>query len=307
MQIIHEPDVEKRIIRQATIALGTFDGLHLGHQSIIKAAVQLAKETNGPAMVFTFSSHPAQTLDPLHCPPMLLSQRDKIALLSDWGVDVLCQVPFSETFSQLSPEAFINFLQERFSPTTIVVGRNYTYGRCGAGNQVTLQQAGQERHFRVVVKDLVVKDGKPASSTAIRELLKEGAVAQAARLLGRNYHLAGVVVNGDGRGRKLGFPTANLEVEEPLLLPGDGVYAVYMMVHGCRVLGMASIGSNPTFGDGPRRLEIHLFNWRDDLYNCQVSVQFAARLRDMIHFPSAEMLVAQLEKDRLAAKKALLS
>ena len=305
MQIIHELDAEKNIVRQATIALGTFDGLHLGHQDIIKSAVQLAEEMKGPSLVFTFSSHPAQTLDPQHCPAMLLSHRDKIALLVEWGVDILCEVAFSETFSRLSPEAFIAFLQEKFSPAAIVVGRNYTYGRFGAGNQYALQQAGQEHHFRVIVKDLVAKDGKTASSTVIRELLKEGAVAQAARLLGRNYHLAGIVVNGDGRGRKLGFPTANVEIFESLLLPGDGVYAVYMIVHGCRILGMASIGSNPTFGVGKRRFEIHLFDWRDDLYNCQVVVHFAARLRDMIQFPSAEMLVTQLEKDRSAAKKAL--
>ncbi len=305
MRIINELDAQSGSIRQATIALGTFDGLHLGHQSIIKTAVELAKTIGGPSLVFTFSSHPAQTLDPLNCPPMLLSQPDKEALLSEWGVDILCQVPFSTDFSRLTPEEFISFLIRQFSPAAVVVGSNYTYGRFGAGNQDTLRQAGEQNHFRVVVKELVVQDGRTASSTAIRELVKLGDVRGAAHLLGRKYHLLGVVINGDGRGRQLGFPTANIQVPERLLLPGDGVYAVNLIIDGRRIDGMASIGCNPTFRVDQRRFEIHLFDWQEDLYGRQITIQFVARLRDMIRFSSAERLVAQLEADRRAAQAAL--
>ena len=305
MKIIHELDAGTSTIQQATVALGTFDGLHLGHQSIIKTAVQLAKKNGGPSLVFTFSSHPAQTLDPLHCPPMLLSQQEKIALLAEWGVDVLCQVPFSPAFSRLTPEEFVAFLRKQFSPAAVVVGSNYTYGRFGAGNPDALRQAGRENNFQVVVKELVVQNGQTTSSTAIRELIKAGDVGRAARLLGRVYHLPGTVVNGDGRGRQLGFPTANIQVVEPLLLPGDGVYAVNMVVQGRRVPGMASIGNNPTFDVGRRRFEIHLFDWQTDLYGQHVIVQFVERLRDMICFSSAEALVVQLHADQQAAKTAL--
>ena len=301
MRTINDLDAGSGGIRQATIALGTFDGLHLGHQSIIKTAVELAKTLGGPSLVFTFSSHPAQTLDPANCPPMLLSQPDKEALLAAWGVDILCQVPFSTAFARLSPEAFIDFLIKQFAPAAVVVGSNYTYGRFGAGNQRTLQQAGLENRFQVVVKDLVEQDGRTASSTAIRELVKHGDVRGAAQLLGRMYHLLGVVVNGDGRGRQLGFPTANLQVPERLLLPGDGVYAVNLTIAGRRVHGMASIGCTPTFRVEQRRFEIHLFDWQEELYGQQVAVEFVARLRDMIRFSSAEALVSQLEADRQAA------
>ena len=306
MQIIQELNADSTQVERATIALGTFDGLHLGHQSIIRTAVRLARQTGGPATVFTFSSHPAQTLDPLHCPPMLLSYEDKVSLLADWGVDILCQVPFSEAFSQLSPENFIAFLQTHFAPTAVVVGSNYTYGRFGSGTCRSLQLAGLENDFRVVVKELVVQNGQTASSTTIRELIAAGRVKTAAALLGRQYHLTGQVVNGDGRGRQLGFPTANVVVPENLLLPGDGVYAVNIVACGKRMAGMASIGSNPTFDIGERRFEIHLLDWEGDLYGCRIVVQFVERLRDMIRFSSPEDLVAQLETDRLQVK-ALLS
>ena len=299
MKIIHnfyEPEI---VAGPSVIALGTFDGLHLGHCDVIKTAHEYAQKHNLKLLAFTFTNHPLSEIRPEDVPAKLISNRDKERLFEKLGVDILVNVPFTHYFSQLSPEDFLDKLKI-FSFKCLVVGENYSYGFLGKGNTNTLIEAGQTGGFDVVVRKLVEIKDTVVSSSKIRELIKSGEIALANEMLGRDYSITGIVVSGANRGNCLGFPTANIEFSDAdLITPAKGVYAAKVVIDKAEHYGMANIGYNPTFGDVDRkRLEINIFDFTDDIYGKEIVVKLIAFIRGERKFSSPIELCEQLYKDK---------
>lgn len=279
------------------IALGMFDGVHLGHASVIRHALDTAKKISGTAIVFTFSNHPLTVIAPEDAPLMIGSKNLRREIFSSMGVDVLIEIPFTKEFSRKSPEEFLELLREKISPAYVVTGPNYTFGRFGRGNGRMLLREAQDYGFRAEVCQAFTVDRKTVSSTRIRALIAAGDLHGANELLGRNFTYAGEVVNGDKRGRKLGFPTANLEISNRRAMLPNGAYVVRVKVRGELFNGIANVGDNPTFKAQRRRLEVFIDNFSGDIYGEEIFVGFVSKLRDEKKFSSVDELKAQLTED----------
>ncbi len=295
-------DIRGRFVNSA-VALGTFDGVHVGHQHIIRTAAACARKTCGASIVFTFSNHPLSVIDPDRSPPLLITAAYREELIAALGADVLLSVAFDRALLELSPGAFIDLLVDSLRPACVVVGPNYSFGHRGAGTPEMLTLAGRERGFEVIVPQAVTMGGTIVSSTLIRQLILAGDVAAAAPLLGRPFRVSGTVINGEGRGRTLGFPTANITAAAGQIVPGDGVYATYVHFDGTSFHGVANIGSNPTFRGKARHIEAHLLGFSGNLYNRKIAVDFLAKLRDERTFAGAEELKSQIAVDIANAKQ----
>ena len=236
MCVVYNMEIVKKIIAlnekypKITIALGTFDGIHMGHQKIISRAVDLAKQINGTSVVFTFSNHPLSVVAPQRCPLQLVTQDDKAELISELGVDILLTIPFTADFLQLSPASFIDLVLKNLSPKHIVIGPNYYFGYKGTGTPEILQISGRQYGFNVEVHPTVYVNNTIVSSTLIRQMITDGNVAQAAQFLGRPVTINGIVIHGAKRGRELGYPTINMEISNQFVMPADGVYAVSLTI-----------------------------------------------------------------------------
>ena len=288
----------KKDSQDIVVALGTFDGLHIGHQQIIGEAVKWAVRHNGTSVVFTFSNHPLSLIAPHASPKLIYSNISKVRLIEEMGVDLLFNIPFTPQLLQLTPEEFIDLLHRNLKPRQIIVGPNYSFGFKGKGTPEMLEQEGSRFGFTVKVPSAVTKDGMVVSSTVIRQLLSEGHVKMASELLGRQYALYDMkVVTGERRGRSLGFPTANIEIPSSLIVPSDGVYAVKVRYKSVFYIGVANIGSNPTFETISRRIEVHLLDFSEDIYGQTIDILFFDKLRNEIRFDSLEELQVQISKD----------
>jgi riboflavin kinase / FMN adenylyltransferase len=288
-----------RPLRDPVVAIGNFDGVHLGHRRLLDLARARARSIGGEAVVLTFEPHPAKLLAPELAPPLLTTPARKRELIAEAGIDVLVNEPFTRALAALSPQAFVEtVLGGLLGAREVVVGYDFTYGRERRGTVHTLAVEGQARGFAVHVVPQVTVKGLVASSTKIREFLLEGNVAGARRLLGRDFDVDGTVGRGAGRGRTIGFPTANVAAEGELL-PRRGVYAVRARVgEGPWLTGAANLGTNPTFtGAGDVSLEVHLHDHAADLYGQRLRVAFHAWLRGEERFPSVDALVAQIRDD----------
>ena len=302
MEIITSLDAELKNKYPATvIALGTFDGLHLGHTDVINTAKDYAERNGLKLAVFTFSNHPLALIRPDLVPVRIISAEEKIKLLESFGVDYLINIPFTEDFAALSPDEFLDRLA-CFNYRCLVVGENFTYGFLGSGKTETLERSGRKNGFDVIVRPLVKMNGNVVSSTGIRNLIQAGHIEYANRMLGRAYAITGKIVHGEQRGRKLGFPTANIElVHGEMAVPAPGVYAVTASIEGSIYEGMGNIGNNPTFNDVEHaRLEVNLFNCSGDLYGKTMSVQFHKYIRAEKKFSGVEELCRQIEEDKKA-------
>lgn len=284
-------------LSNVSVALGTFDGIHLGHQKVIGRAVALARGQGGTSAVFTFENHPLSILKPGHCPLLITSIADKERLIAKLGIDVLYCVPFNISLLKLTPVEFINQLSDLFTPTHIVVGPNYSFGYRGSGTPELLADIGQKRGFKVEVQDAVYVDGQIVSSTRIRESVSQGNVEQAAKLLGRPFQITGEVVHGDKRGRTIGFPTANIITPPDQLTPSDGVYAVRAFIDGKPRSALANVGSNPTFKNQMRRIEIYVLDFAADLYGQNLQLEFCRKIRDEITFSGINELKQRIMLD----------
>jgi len=287
------------------VGLGNFDGVHLGHQKLIRELVAHAKKIQGHSLIFTFHPHPAAVLHPGKAPPLLLNCRSKKNMIARLGVDVLLRVPFTLDFARTAPEDFITqILCQNLGARAVFVGYNYTFGYRGRGTPALLREYSEKCNYTLHVIPPVVVDEQGVSSTLIRQLLKDGEVAEAARYLGYNPFVEGVVVAGDRRGSTLGFPTANLEPDGEMLLPANGVYSVQVPVNGATYLGVANVGVRPTFyGRNSRpNIEVHLLDFQGDLYGQSIQVHFIRRLREERRFASPQDLVAQIKEDILKAR-----
>jgi len=297
-----------RVRRPLCLAMGVFDGVHLGHQAIVSTAVNMAEKDGVAAAVLTFDPHPDDVLSPAGAPPLLTTTEEKLDLLRSLGVQVVIIVPFTRSFADTPAEEFIaEVLGKRLRACYAVVGESWRFGARGKGNLRLLQTMGARIGFQVCGVGRVKHAGQLVSSTRIRALLSRGHVSAANALLGRPYHIRGEVVAGAGRGQTLGFPTANLSTPPEKLLPADGVYAC---MAGVRKLlpAVASIGVRPTFErGGERRVEVHLLDPRrpPQLLGRRLHIQLIARLRGERRFSSAEALVRQMQADCQRARQTL--
>jgi riboflavin kinase/FMN adenylyltransferase len=297
-------DIKEKFTK-SIVTLGNFDGLHLGHQELIKMVIRRAKETGGKSLVVTFRPHPLKILAPEKCPPLISIYEEKIRLFDKLGIDVLVKIPFTLEFSAMAPERFIkDVLCDLLGAKEIFVGYNYRFGKGRKGNIGTLKELGKKCGFVVREVKQVSLNGEEISSTKIRRLLGEGDVEHAARLLGRTYAVTGIVVKGDGRGKSLGFPTANI-VPKHAIIPAKGVYAVRLYVRDKLYDGIANIGLRPTFGKKDLTIEVHVFDFDEDIYNEEVSLYFIKKIREEKKFETPGDLARQIRSDILAAKEIL--
>ncbi len=293
-------------LRDTSVAIGTFDGVHLGHRALIQAAAGAARLRQRETVVFTFDRHPAEIVSPDLAPPYLSSPRQQEHLVGTLGADHLVVARFDAAMRDLAPEDFVRqVLVDRLGARSVHVGRGFRFGRRREGDEELLRSAGASLGFDASVLEPVVLDGGPISSTRIRQLLGEGEVAQAARLLGRRFALDGVVVTGDRRGAGLGYPTANLEPTGRRVVPADGVYAVRARVGDRMLDGACSIGLRPTVGGTHRTIETYLFDFSERIYGEELELSFVARLRDELRFESLDALVEQMGRDVVEARRLL--
>jgi riboflavin kinase/FMN adenylyltransferase len=284
------------------LALGNFDGVHLGHQAIFRQVVRRAQELDGTSMVFTFDPHPSQVLAPDKAPLLLTTFAQKMRLIAATGIAVGLRVPFTNVFAQQSPLDFIReVLCQRIGVHTIIVGYDFRFGHRRAGTTALLQEQAPTFGYHVIVVQPITQEGIVVSSSNIRQLLQEGRVETAARLLGRTYAIAGSVVEGFRRGASLGFPTANVRPVHDIVLH-TGVYAVRVEWENHLYPGVANVGYNPTFGNQALSVEAHLFDFAADLYGATVRVEFVAHIREERKFASVQELVAQIACDAQTAR-----
>ena len=292
---------------EAVVAVGNFDGVHRGHQALVLAALARARSRSDVCLALTFDPHPAVVLSPQRAPRSLMTLEQKAELLAALGVDVLTVLPFTPTLAAFSPRDFAaRVLVGALRARSVVVGEGFRFGKGRAGDVAELQRLGQELGFEVMAVSAVLQDGLRVSSTGIRESLREGDVARAAVLLGRPHFVDGRVVRGDGRGRTLGIPTANLALENEVA-PKEGVYAarVALPAGGPPRAAVANLGRRPTFGGDAVALEAHLLDFEGDLYGQRLRLSFVERLRDEKGFPGPHALVAQISADVLQARRVL--
>lgn len=282
MRILTKIDKLKKNI---VLAVGTFDGLHLGHTKVIRTAVEIARQRGCEVGVLTFANHPLQYLNPTLQPKQLLDRDDKQRILAAAGVDVLAEIAFDKNFADLTAKDFLALMADK----KIVVGEDFHFGK---------NREGSAKDFKDAVICPLVKVGDEiVSSSRIREAIRNGDLAVAEKLLGRPYTLSGIVQHGDERGRRLGFPTANLDIQK-YELPPLGVYAGKVRVGEQEYLGMVNLGNNPTFKMFQPRLEVHIFDFQGDLYGKRIEVSLLKYLREQRIFKGMEELKDQLAKDK---------
>jgi riboflavin kinase / FMN adenylyltransferase len=303
-------DIEQFVAINPVVTIGTFDGVHLGHQQVIARLNDFAHKHDGESVIFTFSPHPRLVTSPGEGNLRLLTtQEEKQALFAESGTDHLIVYPFTKEFSQLTYAQFVEeILVKKMQTHCLVVGYDHRFGKNREGGYKYLQQCAQRFGFIIEKLEPLLIDQSNVSSTRIREALEYGDVEQANRLLGYRYTLHGHVVEGHRVGRQIGFPTANIEASDPnKLIPGYGVYAVEVIVSGKIYGGMLNIGTRPTFNRNAdnRSIEVHIFDFSDDLYNKEVALVFAGRIRTEQRFDSVDELAAQLKKDKVSALKIL--
>ena len=283
--------------RQGALSIGNFDGVHLGHAALLRETCAVAVAVRGPVLAMTFDPHPMCLLAPARYQLPLTTIADRAAELQKLGVDQVIVLQTTPELLNLGPEAFFQqLLRERLQVRGIVEGFNFRFGKDRLGSNEMLQHlcATNGLQFRTVAP--FTRADVPVSSSRVRDALSSGNIAEATILLNRPYHIRGIVGVGARRGRTLGFPTANLDAV-PVLMPGEGVYAVAVRVAGTRYAGAANIGPNPTFGENARKVEVHLLDFTGDLYGQEIVVEFLARLRATEKFADIHALKTQLAKD----------
>lgn len=304
MTLLHSLASLAEVPGPVCIAIGVFDGVHLGHQALIRRVMTEAAALGGSAVTLTFHPHPMRVVRPDAAPRLLTSTPHKIRLIEKLGCPHLLLVPFDTTFSAQEPTTFVENLVRYANPLRrICVGHQWAFGRGRSGNVDLLRRLGAERGFETVEIEPVTSGGETISSTRIRRAIEAGDFAAARLLLGRDYTILGTVQHGARLGSQLGFPTANLAAHNEQF-PPDGVYAVTAGFRGSWRRGVANIGTRPTVdGKSERLLEVHLFDFSGDCYNEEMEVRFDRYLRPEKKFDSLDALKAQIQKDAEAARK----
>ncbi len=305
MRIVRGLDAFPPDSRPAAVALGVFDGVHLGHRAILARAVAQARGGGLEAIACTFDRHPLEVLQPAHAPLPIGTLDERLELIAACGLDTTLVLEFTRQLAAVEPEAFVkDVLLDRLRARDVVVGFNHTFGRQARGDAHLLVALAERFGFRADVVPPLVVEGLPVSSSEIRAALGRGDVRRAAACLGRDYIVAGTVVPGAGRGRQLGFPTANLAPDRVLLVP-VGVYACRVTFDGRAHPGVVNIGVRPTFEETALAVEIHVLDFTGDLYGKALRLAFVDRLREERKFPGIEALRAQIAADVAEARRRL--
>lgn len=283
--------------------VGTFDGVHVGHRRILEEMERRTRRSDRRSLLVTFDRHPLSVVDPERAPELLTTPNERKEILAQFPLDYVAFLRFTRSLSRYEPERFVRrILVAGFAVGDLVVGPDHGFGRSRSGDLETLRQLGAQLGFGVTVVPEIEVGGRPVSSTRVRATLREGGVERAAEMLGRPYSLRGVVVQGMGRGRSLGFPTANLAPPSAAkLIPRQGIYAVRASLRSEIRNGLLHLGPRPTFPGSPPSLELYLLDFEREIYGETVRVEFLSRLRDVRPFDSAAALVAQMRRDREAA------
>jgi len=307
MKLIHTATELQPGSKKVCLAIGFFDGVHLGHQQIIRQTIADARQHNALALVLTFDQHPNTIVAPHRVPPLIYPLPQKLRAIESLGVEALLLIHFDQVFSEQTGEAFVrNLVRDLGRIHSICVGANFAFGHKRSGNVALLKQLGEELRFTVHGLEKVSLDGRVVSSTRIREAIRTGNLDAASQMLGRTYSLAARVVVGDKLGRELGFPTANLDVTG-LVLPPNGVYAAHAVVQRETHHAVVNIGYRPTLQNpAPQiRVEAHLFDFDGELYGEEIEITFAEKLREEKKFPSLAALREQITLDIAEAKRRL--
>ena len=286
--------------REMLLTIGVFDGVHTGHCYLLESLKRRAQERKLLSGVVTFNPHPQLVLHPqraIRCQLLAISLKDRVKSLQELGMDLVAVLSFTPELSQLSAREFMSLLVKHLRMRGIVVGPDFALGRGREGDVKLLRSLGQEMEFSVETMAPFTIDGEIVSSTLIRQALAQGNMAKVERLMGRYFYLVGEIVSADKRGRSLGFPTANLDIEPQQALPGKGVYASIAQVDGKQLPSVTNVGTRPTFGNGKNWVETHLLNYEGNLYSKEIRVEFVQKLRGERVFASSEKLKAQIERD----------
>jgi riboflavin kinase/FMN adenylyltransferase len=285
-------------IGPASVTVGFFDGVHRGHQAVFRRTVDVARDRGIGAVAVTFDRHPREVFAPGTEPPLLTTLERKAALIDALDLDALVVLEFTHEFSTWSPNDFVDrVLVGGLRAEHVVVGSNFTFGHMAAGTLATLKDLGAEPGFSAEGMPLLTVGGRPVSSSSIREALRSGELSWPTEALGRRFAVDGRVIRGAGRGARLGWPTANLEVPGRMLLPGRGIYAGTATVDGATFAAAVSVGTNPTFGAEPVHVEAFLLDFEADVVGRPMAVEFWERLRDEERFDSPEELSRQIKED----------
>ena len=290
------------------LTIGSFDGVHKGHQELIRQLVTKAHSNGAQAAVLTFHPHPVVVLRGKSDPFYLTSLDEKLELIESLGVDYCITMEFNLTIASYTAQYFIQLLTQHMVLKKLLVGQGFALGRGRTGDIATLTRIGEKVGYEVDVIDPVEKEGVITSSSHIRKLISDGEVDTAKGYLGREYSITGIISHGDGRGRTLGFPTANIAIPQLRLLPKAGVYACRTLINGMSYPSVANIGFRPTFNlpDPALHLEVHILDYDEDIYGQLVNVEFIKYLRGEIKFSSVDHLVEQIQKDIITAREILL-
>lgn len=304
----HFHSISEALKSKTWLTIGSFDGVHLGHQELIKKMVTLAHSQNELATVISFFPHPAVVLRGIKSPYYLTGPDEKARLLESLGVDQVITIPFTLDLAVLSAYDFMKQITGQINITNLFTGYDFSLGRQREGDISTLTSIGQELGYSVLTFNPVLQNHEPVSSRLIRSMLQEGNIEKVSRLLGRHYKISGRIVHGDGRGRIIGIPTTNLDYDSWRLLPRPGIYSTYITIQNKKYCAVTNIGNNPTFIEAPfqkLRVESHILDFSEDVYNENQDIEFVHFIRTEIRFDHVEDLITQIHNDILYARKHL--
>ncbi len=306
MEVIKSPDFTRDVLEPVVVAIGSFDGLHLGHQKIIEKTIDIASRKKYKSGVFSFYPHPAKVIKPEAAPLMLISEEKKIKKLASWPLDYYFQQKFTRQFSRISFEEFMKeIFLSRLKARHVVVGNDFRFGYRGKGNVGYLKNFARDHKFGVTILPPFKIKGQKVSSSLIRKLVREGRVSEIPLYLGEHYQIKGRVIHGQGRGHKLGFPTANLDLKTDYVIPAAGVYAGYAYFEDIKYKAIANFGYNPSFPGEDFTVEVHLIGLEKDIYGEELSFELIKFLRKELYFSSSNDLIEQIKKDILYTEEIL--
>ena len=306
MQIYYDLETPSELLRESIVTVGVFDGLHIGHQAVIQQVLTQSEKFNLASLVLTFDPPPLAFLAPERCPPTLTTLSKKIEILGQLGVDGVVFARFDAYLQQMSPDAFVQqVLLQRLHAKQVIIGYDWQFGKGRSGNAEALRQLGDQYQFSVMIVGPVQLHGMPVHSTRVREAIAGDNLNLVSDLLGRRYSIMGEIVLGDGRGRQIGFPTANIDAGNQML-PPSGVYAIQVKLEGRMLNGVMNMGTRPTFDGEGFQIETHLFDFEQMVYGKKMEIFFIEKIRDERKFPNPEILVSQIKQD-VATAKAILN
>jgi len=306
--IVLQDNFESKLNFKTYIALGSFDGLHIGHMSLINKTLELSKYNKVKSMVYTFNNHPLSIINKDKVPKLLIDNESKLNILDKIGIDIVNLVDFNIDYMKIAPEQFVINMLKFYNAAGIIVGFNYKFGYKNAGDVSLLEKLSKILNFELIVMDSVMYNNNVISSSRIRNLISDGNITEANRMLFQPFMLKGKVIKGKQLGRKLGFPTVNLQYNTEFILPATGVYYTTIEYNGIFYKGITSVGYNPTVEPINIKISIetYILDFNKNIYDENIKVYFIERMRDEIKFDRLEDLITQLEKDKFYAESQVL-